>query len=147
MSSSTTWTRRASNRCTKDAIQTETIAGRRVSISKERVEEDDWTFYITQPKPNILVIATHRGYLVDLLGRMDKRATTRALPADLPEWEYLDASKRLWGVRHYDKRDAKDDPSAPSDTSDSIQDPEASGLVFSFNGNGREASVTHLSRR
>ena len=52
-------------------------------------------------------------HLVDLLGRMDKHGGSRALPDRLPEWKHLDATARIWGIRHYDAKDAEFDPTSP----------------------------------
>src|SRR5262249_43102388 len=91
----------------KGATQTETIAGRRVSLFEVRFENDDWTIYVTQPRPDVLISATDRGYLAELLRRIDQHARERALPDSLPEWKHIDPTARLWGVRHYDVKDAE----------------------------------------
>ena len=128
------------------AAQTETIEGRRVSMFRKRFERDDWTLYITQPRPNILIGATHRGYLVELLGRMTKHRAPRALPEELPEWRHLDATARNWGIRHYDPKDAELDPTSPLGRWDvgMIRDEKAIGLVFTLDLTKR-ATVTYLT--
>ena len=127
------------------ATQTETITGRRVSLFKTQMEKDDWTIYVTQPSPNVLISATHRGYLAELLGRMDQRAGERAIPDSLPEWKHLNPTARLWGVRHYDRKDAELDPTSPSGPW-AVQDDQAVGLVFAYDPPRHETIVRHLSR-
>ncbi len=127
------------------ATQSETIAGWRVSLFKFRMEQDDWTTYIAQPKPNILISATHRGYLADLLGRMEQHAGDRAFPDNLAEWKSIDPTARLWGMRHYDRKDAELDPTSPSGPW-GMRDDQAVGLIFAYHPSKREAIVRHLSK-
>jgi hypothetical protein len=60
-----------------------------------------------------LIHATDRTYLETVLERMAKRAKTRAIPADLPEWKHVDPSDRTWCVRHYDSKNGAADPTSP----------------------------------
>jgi hypothetical protein len=55
------------------------------------------------PKPNIAVAATDRGYLEDVLARIDGKRGERALPDTLPEWKHVDTHAQFWVVRHYRK--------------------------------------------
>ena len=127
------------------ATRTEMIEGRRVSMFRKRFERDDWTLFITQPRPNILIGATHRGYLADLLGRMTTRGPSRALPDALPEWRQLDKTARSWGIRHYDPKDAALDATSPLSPRDCLgfRDDHAIGLVFTLDRTKR-ATVKYL---
>jgi len=111
---------------------------------KAHVERTEWTVYVTQPRPNLLISATHRGYLVDLLERMDKQGGQRALPESLPEWKHLDTIARIWGVRHYDMKDAEFDPTSPLGDW-AIRDHRAVGLAFAYHPQKHEATVGHYS--
>lgn len=129
------------------ATRTETIEGSQVSMFSQRYEMNDWTLYICQPKPNVLIGATDRGYLAELLRRIENRASSRALPADLPEWKLLDPVSPCWGIRHYDVKDAKSDPTSPLGGREGwyFRDDDAVGMVFTFDARRHKATVKHLS--
>jgi hypothetical protein len=126
------------------ASQTETILGRKVSIFRTHIEKDDLTIYVALPTPSVLISATNRGYLVDLLGRMEKHAGPRSLPDSLPEWKYLEPKALFWGVRHYDTRDAEFDPTSPLGAW-AVRDDQAVGFVFAYDRWKHEARVSYLS--
>jgi hypothetical protein len=110
---------------------TQEIAGHEVFSLEEKFEKDVWTFFFTQPLPNVLVCATDQGFLGEVLARMDRPEGKRALPKDLPEWKHVDTTARFWAIRHFDL----DSPLAI--------DPEGVGLVFTFNpGEGPEEKVS-----
>jgi hypothetical protein len=114
--------------------------GHAVSVFHELLEQDEWTFLVARPRPDVLVCATDRNYLCELLDRMAKPSGTRALPADLPEWKLLDPRATCWAVRHYDRRKEQDfyAESFPDDKS-------AQGLVFFVAPDGGAARVRALS--
>ena len=126
---------------------TEQIEGHAVTVSQGKSEEDVLTTYVAFPKPNIAVVATDRGYLEEVLARIDGKNGERALPDTLPEWKHVDTHAQFWAVRHYRKAGAEKDPSSPSNggwgkTSDS----QAIGLTFSFDPNkSKTAVLTYLS--
>src|SRR6266700_2260703 len=49
----------------------------------------------------ILICATDQGYLTEMLKRIDRPVTKRALPKELPEWKHVEMASRFWGIRHY----------------------------------------------
>lgn len=130
----------------KDATRTEEIAGHRALLFEEQLEADLWTSYVTQPKPNVLVCATDRGYLQEVLARMAKKATTRALPEDLPEWKHLDATTPLWGIRHYDPKNAPNDTSSPlaGGKLAAYEEPDDKAIGLTFSNRPGEDSVTNI---
>ena len=70
------------------------------------------------------------------------------MPGDLPEWKYVDTESRFWGLRHFDRKQAKTDPSSPFGGRKSANDPDehAVGLTFVFDpSRGRSATITYLS--
>ena len=67
------------------APKTIELAAKEVAVYEEKWENDIWTVFFTQPKPGILLCATHRGYLKEVLKRMEGKHPTRALPKHLPE--------------------------------------------------------------
>jgi hypothetical protein len=93
----------------------ETIAKQEVFVFQKKQEQDQWTFFIAHPKPNILLAATDSKYLEEVLKRMALKGKpkTRALPENLPEWKHVDLKARYWGIRHYDKGNAAQDPTSP----------------------------------
>jgi hypothetical protein len=60
----------------------------------------------------VVVIASNRAYLEELLGRRGARAGARAFPSELPEWAWVDTRAPFWALRHY-QRDTNDDPTSP----------------------------------
>ncbi|WP_460185655.1 hypothetical protein [Thermopirellula anaerolimosa] len=81
--------------------------------------------WIAAPRPDVYVCTTSLDLMKLIIARMQQRGLTRALPASLPEWEYVDPDWPAWAVRHY--RFAVKGSSASSMLK---WDPEAVGLVF-----------------
>lgn len=109
----------------------EKIAGIDVFSFQEKLERDLWTFYVAVPRPNVLLCATDRGYLTDVLNRVEspKPIRPRAFPAELPEWKHVDLKARFWAIRHYVKRDE----TLPLFQSFVPNQPGSIGEVFVFN--------------
>jgi hypothetical protein len=130
------------------ATSFEEIQGQRVATFQSKLEEDVWTTLVAFPKPNVLVVATNRDYLRDILARIAGQTGPRALPAELPEWKYVNTHAHCWGLRHYDKSQANLDPSSPfgGEKSANFPDDKAIGLIFNFDpAQGRTATITYLS--
>jgi hypothetical protein len=85
--------------------------------------------YLAAPRPNVYFAATNARLMEVLIERIKQRGKSRALPADLPEWQKFDPTVPAWGVRHYRPAVANKDL-----TSMLKRDPNAGGLVF-FGGN------------
>jgi hypothetical protein len=130
------------------AQRTIELSGRKVAVFEQKLEEDTWIIQITQPRPGILLCATHEGYLKDVLSRMEGKQSTRAIPQDSPEWKYVNTNARVWAVRHYSKADATRDPSSPlrDEAAANVPDLGALGLAFSYNPDGKSATVYYLTR-
>lgn len=131
----------------------ETIGGRELftlPLSFSEAGEDDVTAYVATPRPDTLVVATDRGYVVDLLRRSAARAGRRAFPEGLPEWEGLDATAPLWAIRHYAARGAEEDPSSPLGKPDRkgwyFADDQAVGLTVESDTGMQRAVVRYHSR-
>lgn len=97
----------------KHADRHEKIHGVPTAIFERKWEEDMWTIFVSHPKPNVLLCATSRKYLAEVLTRSEDRAESRALPQELPEWEHVDRTSKFWAVRHYGRDNAVFDPSSP----------------------------------
>ena len=108
------------------------VEGVSVVALEQKVEKDVWRTYLAVPEPNVLICATDKDILRDVLARFGPAATARPPASVLPEWNRLEADKRFWGVRRPD--DAfrfvfantlkMDDP------------PAIDGFVFSYDGKG-----------
>jgi hypothetical protein len=124
-------------------IKMEKIHGHEVVVTRQKQWEDIWTTYVAQPSPNVVIYATDRSYLTEIFVRIERKAKSRALPAVLPEWKVLDATKPIWAIRHYDQKDLALDPSSPVSI---IHDDRGIGLVFEFApAKSRVATVKYLS--
>jgi hypothetical protein len=113
------------------ANKVQEIHGYPVALFEEELEEDQWRLLVAVPKPNLLLCATSQSFLSAVLSRMQKRGERRALPDDLPEWRYVDLQAPFWAVRHYDRTNARDDPSSPlaNQRAANVPDRLAIGLV------------------
>jgi hypothetical protein len=133
-------------RAASSATRLETIAGLPIAVFEEEQENDVWTTFVTFPKRNIVLVATNADYLRSVLTRMNTQAGPRALPETLREWKYINTRSGAWGVRHYDKTQAKLDPTSPlqEQAPVNVPDPAAVGIAFSFEGTER-INVTYLS--
>ena len=132
----------------KKIFKTEKIEGHQVTVFREKLEEDNWTTYVTFPKPNIAIVATNEAYLREVLLRIDGKTGSRALPATLPEWEYADTHAQFWTLRHFDREGMKTDPSSPfwGENSQTVADKQAIGFTFKFNpATSKTASFVYLS--
>jgi hypothetical protein len=132
----------------KSVLKVEKIGGQLTAVLQEKLENDTWTTFVTFPKKRVLAVATNRGYLSEVLARLGGKKGERALPNDLPEWNYVDTELRFWGLRHFDNGQAKMDPSSPlwSHMFVDRPDQEAIGLTFAFDRNkGRLATITYVS--
>jgi hypothetical protein len=125
------------------------IAGHTAVTWQEKHEGDTWTFFVVHPKPNVLLFATDRKYVEEVLQRMQNQGGKRALAPDLAEWKQVDTKARFWAVRHYDKAHAATDPTSPlagRKMPANSPDAKAVGLTFSYDpGPGKPARVRYLS--
>jgi hypothetical protein len=127
------------------------IGGHKTLLIQSKMEDDQWKFYFTIPKPNVILAATDQNYLEEVLKRMGmkEKPNDRALPETLPEWKHVDRKAKLWGLRHYDKGNAKNDPSTPltnEKRAANTPDPKAVGLVFALDaGKKNTANIKYLS--
>ncbi len=125
--------------CLAKAENRKVILGQKVAINtvksvNQNIVQDDWTYYVCQPTQGVLLVATHQGYLEETLKRIQAKPNQRALPATLPEWKHVDTKARVWAIRHYNEKTAKNDPSSPLSprAAAGASDPAAIGFVFWF---------------
>jgi len=130
------------------AMRQERIQGVQAFIFEERLEEDIWTSYVVFSGDNIILVASNRGYLDEMLSRMKEAEPDRALPADLPEWKFVNPSLPYWGLRHFDRNGVQTDPSSPfhSNWLTDEADPQAIGIVYAYDPqHPGVALITYLS--
>jgi hypothetical protein len=136
------------NASRKVALGVEEIEGLKVALFQEKLENDLWTSFVAFHNKNIVLVATNRDYITEVLTRLQGRSSgQRALPGNLPEWKHVDTNARFWGLRHFDKNPAND-PSSPFAPRPfwNLADKEAIGLTFSFDpSKSRSATITYLS--
>ncbi len=133
----------------KLSVREETIEGKNVTVFQEKLETDVWTTYVAFPSKNMVLAASNRDYIQEILARMQGKSGKRALPDNLPEWKYVDLSAPIWAIRHFDQSQQDVDPSSPfgGQKSANFPDEQAIGLVFRLDANtGTSATITHLSR-
>jgi hypothetical protein len=142
--------RKAFQDCRASAQKRIELAGHRVAVftEKRQGQEDEWTYFVAQPRPGLLICATDQGYLEESLKRMTQEPKTRALPEDLLEWKQVDVKAPVWGLRHYSKKFADQDYSSPvgGKSAPEVADKDAVGLVFWIDQANKTARVRYLSR-
>jgi hypothetical protein len=84
------------------AKKTFRIGGNQVFVYEQQFEKDLWTFYITRPQENVLLLATERHFLEEVLKRREKRAKVEAAPTRLPDWEAVVGQARFWALHRGD---------------------------------------------
>jgi hypothetical protein len=126
------------------AVSVEQIEGLKVVEFHDEMEDDTWTSYVTIPRPDVLVVATDRAYLGELLRRRGARAEPRAFASELPEWEWVDTGAPFWALRHY--RRTADTSAAPLDPRSAGLDATAAGVAAYAKPDGRPILTHYLSR-
>jgi hypothetical protein len=126
----------------------EEIKGQKVAVFQESREQDTWTLIVTFPRQGVVLVASDRLFLIEMLARMRGEGGARALPDTLPEWKYVDTRAQFWGLRHYAKKQVSEDPTAPfgDRRTANLADDEAIGLTFQLDSSEkRTATLTYLS--
>ncbi len=69
------------------------------------------------------------------------------MPNSLHEWTYVNKKAQFWGLRHYDRQQAKYDPTSPFEGKKSANFPDegAIGLTYQCDAKTRRATVTYLT--
>ena len=127
--------RKAFQTCEAKAEEKFELAGEQVAVFTEKLEDDMWSFFVSQPRPGVLICATDQAFIAETLKRIGKRSESRALPKELPEWKHVDVKAPVWAVRHYSKVSAENDPSSPlrPKAAANVPDSAAVGFVFWYN--------------
>ena len=132
----------------KAALKVEEMDGVKVVEFRDRLENDVWASYIAIPRADVLVIATDRTYLEQLLRRRGARTGARAFPGDLPEWAWVNTSAPFWALRHYRHDEPTMDPTSPFAKTRGGErlDPGAVGVTAHASADGRTIVTHYLSR-
>jgi hypothetical protein len=132
----------------KKATRKDTVAETPVLIFHDKLEQAEWDYFLALPRPNVLLVANSLPYLREVLERIAEKKIDRALPSGLPEWSFLDPSVRFWGLRHYDRSQAKEDVTSPFhgvSSDDSVflfnGDAKAIGLLFTLDPRNQKGAV------
>jgi len=112
-----------------------------------RTTPEQLNLFVTQLGPNVLVTATDRTSLHNLLERRSSLQTDRALHGGLPEWREVDVTSPVWAMRHY--KHAYDPQTKGSALSlgplEELDDPKAVGLVYNAQRIGTAQKLYYLS--
>jgi hypothetical protein len=130
------------------AVRIQEIEGQQVVVFEEPSEQDIWRSFIVFPQKGVVLVATNEQFLREMLSRMRSPERERALPSSLPEWKYVNARAQFWGIRHFDKQQAKEDPTSPlgGRKSANLPDDGAIGLTYQCSpSRERKATLSYLS--
>ncbi len=88
----------------KERLSIEQMENNRVVRIDTDVEwgdkDEKISIWYAKPKPNILIAATHAGFLRTMLQRVAHLPAARTPLLDFPEWRYVDTQASAWGIRH-----------------------------------------------
>jgi hypothetical protein len=128
----------AVDNCVRMAPRSFQIGQTTVAAFVEKLENDEVSLFIAKPQRSVLVCATNRTFLDQVLARMQQAQQDRALPDSLPEWQHVDAAADVWAIRHFRRDSAENDPSSPLGGPKATLhvDPNAIGFVFWYSTKG-----------
>jgi len=143
----------------KNALRIDDIEGHKVAVFQEELRQDVWTTFVVFPKKNIVIIASNRDYLSDVLVRMQAPGMTRAFPETLAEWKYVDTQAEFWGMRHFHRSllrelvkiqilESQQDPTSPfgGKKPANLPDEQAVGLIYKCDpSKDMKATLVYLS--
>jgi hypothetical protein len=122
--------------------------GRAVWRLTARPQTRDDETWITLARPDVLVTSNSRELLADVMDRILKGSTARALPTSLQEWTEVDRNAPFWGLRHYSDPGERHDAGNPRTPGSRLfqSDPTATGLTVSFDPTRQTLDIRYLSR-
>ena len=133
-------------RCIEKAPKTVQLGDTKVGVFTEKWESDEWSLFVAEPSPGVLLCATNEKFLEQMLGRMKRtNHEDRAFPDSLPEWEYADLKAPTWGMRHYRKEFADTDSSSPLRPRAPANVPDSHAIGFVFGLDAKTARAYYLS--
>jgi hypothetical protein len=121
-------------------------AGEAPQPVNKRAQRDDEN-WLALTRPDVMILTNRRALLAEVLERTAMGSKTRAMPANLPEWAYVDRNASFWGLRHYtDGSKAK--PGEPSFGAADLPhhpDGKAVGTAVRFDAVKQQLEVVFLS--
>lgn len=134
----------------EEAKDTHFFGKTRVAVFEEEWQDDKWSLFVAQPSADVLLVATAKSFLEEVLSRMNGTGGERAFAVDFAEWKHIDRTAALWGIRHYRKEFADTDPTSPlasGEAPGNVPDPQAIGLAFHIYDNDTVSSrVRYLTK-
>ena len=118
----------------------------RVAVVQKILESDTWSFFVANPRPSVVIVATDREYLKTVLTRMSGGGARLAFPDALMEWKHVNRKVRFWGMRHYDRiYDAGDRTSPLAEHPILERDDQAIGVAYECSPEKKAATITYVS--
>jgi hypothetical protein len=123
------------------------LANTKVAAFTEKWEQNEWSLLVTRPQPGVLLCATDRKFLEQVLARMNQAHKDRAFPENLPEWQHVSVNADVWALRHYRNDSAANDPSSPlrAEAAANVPDSKAVGFVFCLDASRSVAKARYLT--
>jgi hypothetical protein len=115
---------------------------------REPPDEELRHIFVAIPRPNVLLWATHRGYLEEVLKQMKTPPAVPALSTDHSAWKYLDSKASSWSIRLLDRTPHPDDVTSPRSkraTDVGHYDGHARALLFSSPTHEEKIHLFYLS--
>ncbi|MGO9239601.1 MAG: hypothetical protein ACLQBJ_02235 [Bryobacteraceae bacterium] len=112
---------------------------------EERAQREDRN-WLALARPDLLVLASQKELLNEMLLRIARGSKTRALPAALPEWAQTDRTAPFWGLRHYTAR-SKPKPGERGCAAAELPIPDcnATGVTVRFDTAQQRLEIRYLS--
>lgn len=120
-------------------------------VFEETLEGVKWTFYICRPRKDVLLCATHEGYLKEVLDRMGG-AGRGSFAEELKrrqEWKRVDReTSSVWAIRIFRPENAGWDPVSPRSEHNQVgfpHDSDAEGAAFSLSRDEKRLSSWYVT--
>ncbi|MGA3028287.1 MAG: hypothetical protein ABSF98_26365 [Bryobacteraceae bacterium] len=112
-------------------------------VKRPERQSENW---ITLARPDLLILTNRHELLDQILHRLAGGSKSRALPADLPEWAYVNRRAPFWGLRHYSTQ-SRPKPGDPGFDAAELPAPDgcATGVTVQFDPAGQRLEVRYLS--
>ena len=111
-------------------------------------EDDASRLYVCVPTEGILLTATRKSDIEEILTRLASKQSKRALSRALPEWKYLDRDSKFFALRHYNPLTSMLDPTSPELTmtrSGYLGKVDAVGVLFQHSMQSNSGRATYLT--
>lgn len=97
--------------------------------------------FLCLPKPGLLIYTENQTLMHEILSRLDAWwLPTKALPTNLPEWNYTNQNSPYWGLEHFDLERTCD-----SQLEHDLPKKVKAGSTFDYMSQGFDLNLTHVS--